>query len=189
MFNNEEKKFLLSLARQSIKSYLSEEEILCPETDNAKLKKQCGVFVTLKKDAVLRGCIGCMESKDPLFLSVVRKAVDAATRDFRFRPLELEELPYVIIEISVLSKLRQIEDIEEIQMGKHGVMVRMGNAGGVFLPQVAYETGWDRKTFLSQLCENKSGLKKDAWKDPECKKFIFTCDVFRENRRTEKGNE
>ncbi len=189
MLNIDEKRTLLGIARQSIKSYLSNREIIYHETNNENLKKRFGVFVTLRRESLLRGCIGCMESQDMLSLTVAQKAVDAATRDFRFSPVTLEELPYINIEISVLSQLKPVEDVKEIQMGKHGVMIRMGNAGGVFLPQVADETGWDRETFLSQLCESKSGLSKDAWKDRDCEKFIFTCNVFSEKKLLEKEDE
>ena len=84
------------------------------------------------------------------------------------------------IEISVLSELEQVEDAEGIVMGLHGVLVRKGSAGGVYLPQVATETGWSREEFMTSLCGSKAGLLPDAWKTGECEIHIFTAEVFGE---------
>jgi AmmeMemoRadiSam system protein A len=107
-------------------------------------------------------------------------AVAAATQDPRFSPLTKDELKDIEIEISVLSKPRRTTNPEEIQMGVHGVIVSRGFNRGVFLPQVANETGWSRDEFLSNLCTHKAGLPADAWKDPQTILEIFTAQVFNE---------
>ena len=108
-------------------------------------------------------------------------AVSAATQDPRFPPVSLGELKDIHIEISVLSIPRLVENADEIVMGTHGVIVRKGRRQGVFLPQVATETGWDRETFLENLCAGKAGLSKDAWKDKNTELHIFTAQLFEED--------
>ena len=108
-------------------------------------------------------------------------AVAAASQDPRFAQLTAAELKDIHIEISVLSKPHRVKDAAEIQLGKHGVIVSVGNHQGVFLPQVAVETGWSKEEFLSQLCSQKAGLPPDAWKDPNTALYVFTADVFAEN--------
>ena len=93
------------------------------------------------------------------------------------RPDEMEDID---VEISVLSPLREIKDTSEIELGRHGIYITRGFNSGVLLPQVATETGWDRDEFLSQLCQQKAGLPRDAWKDPKTRLDIFTADVFSE---------
>ena len=107
-------------------------------------------------------------------------AVEAAVNDPRFMPLTKEELNSIEIEISVLSPLQKIADPGEIQIGKHGVLIRKGYRSGVFLPQVATETGWSREEFLSNLCAHKAGLAPSAWKDSSTEIYIFTAEVFSE---------
>jgi uncharacterized protein (TIGR00296 family) len=91
-----------------------------------------------------------------------------------------EELSEIEIEISVLSLPKRITDIDEIELGKHGVIVRRGFNSGVFLPQVATETGWSKEEFLSNLCAHKAGLPHFAWQDASTEIYIFTADVFSE---------
>ena len=109
-------------------------------------------------------------------------AVAAASQDPRFTPLTAAELKDIDLEISVLSQPRRVKDASEIQLGKHGVIVSAGGHQGVFLPQVADETGWSKEEFLSQLCSQKAGLPPDAWKDPDTALYVFTADVFAENK-------
>jgi AmmeMemoRadiSam system protein A len=101
----------------------------------------------------------------------------AAFRDPRFAPLLEEELPYLDLEISVLTPLTEIKDPEEIQVGVHGIFIRRGYRSGVLLPQVATERNWDRFTFLEETCR-KAALPLDAWKDEETKIYVFSADVF-----------
>jgi AmmeMemoRadiSam system protein A len=128
----------------------------------------------------LRGCIGNIVTTAPLYLTVRNMAIAAASQDSRFLPVGPKELGDIDVEISVLSKPRRTMDVNEIQMGVHGVIIRRGMAQGVFLPQVGTETGWSREEFLSQLCAQKAGLPPNAWKDPRTEIRIFTADVFSE---------
>ena len=101
----------------------------------------------------------------------------AAFRDPRFRAVTEDELPYLDIEISVLTPLRQIESPEEVQVGLHGIMIRKGFLSGLLLPQVATERNWDRTTFLQETCR-KAGLSPDAWMDDDAEIYVFSADVF-----------
>jgi AmmeMemoRadiSam system protein A len=171
---------LLEIARNSIETYLKTGKRLELSESEPALLEHCGAFVTLRKNNQLRGCIGNIIGNQPLYLTVRDMAVEAAVNDHRFTPVTEEELPEIEIEISVLSPLKQIEDPDEIKMGQHGVLVRKGYRGGVFLPQVATETGWTKEEFLSNLCAHKAGLSPSAWKDPSTEVYIFTAEVFSE---------
>ena len=151
-----------------------------PELTNEK-KEVEGAFVTIHKQGHLRGCIGNIIGRQPLYLTVRDMAIAAAAKDPRFNPVAVSELDDIDIEVSVLSKPYRAENPEEIEMGVHGVIVKRRFNQGVFLPQVATETGWDRETFLSQLCSQKAGLAPDAWKDPKTELNIFTATVFSEH--------
>jgi AmmeMemoRadiSam system protein A len=105
-------------------------------------------------------------------------AVAACSEDDRFHPVSVDELDKLEYEISVLSRPEKIDDWRKIELGKHGVIVRQGRRGGVFLPQVATETGWTLENFLSQLCYQKAGLSPDCYKDPNTEIKIFTAQVF-----------
>jgi AmmeMemoRadiSam system protein B/AmmeMemoRadiSam system protein A len=180
MFDEAQRKKLLRLARDTIKYYLETGKRLEPEIDDEALKQDMGAFVTLHKSGALRGCIGHMAASGPLHLTVRDMAIAAATEDPRFPSTTLDELDDVDIEISALSPMRKIDDYNEIEVGKHGVMVRMGLRGGVYLPQVADETGWDREEFMNSLCMHKAGIPANAWKTGECDIYVFTAEVFGE---------
>jgi AmmeMemoRadiSam system protein A len=140
-----------------------------------------GAFVTIHYKNQLRGCIGNIIGRKPLYLTVRDMAVAAASQDPRFPPVSVGELDGTDIEISVLSRPRVVKDISEIELGKHGVIVTQGSwHTGVFLPQVATETGWSKQEFMSQLCSQKAHLPPDAWKDPKTKIEVFTANVFSE---------
>ena len=180
LLNNEQRKKLLEIARRSIETYLKTgKKLEVAETDPALLKDM-GAFVTLRKDGELRGCIGHMVGSQPLYLTVRDMAIEAATGDPRFSPLNLAELKDIEIEISALSPLEKVDSADKIQMGVHGVIVKRGFHSGVFLPQVATETGWSKEEFLSNLCSHKAGLPADAWKDPSTELYVFTAEVFSE---------
>ena len=145
------------------------------------LQKKSGAFVTLTKlNGELRGCIGQMVSEAPLYRTLIMMAKEAAFNDPRFSPLTKEELPNIKIEISVLSPLLPVKNASEIVIGKHGVLVKKGNASGVFLPQVAAETGWDLEEFMNNLCSGKAGLPADAWKKGGIDMYTFTVDSIKE---------
>jgi len=144
-----------------------------PHPDEARL----GAFVTLNENGRLRGCIGRMESRDPLSVTIGAMAVAAAFEDPRFRPLSAAELDRISVEITLLGPRRKIESPEAIELGRHGVWIQQGYASAVFLPQVAVEQGWDRPTLLRELCR-KAGLRADAWKDSDSVLMVFEGFVF-----------
>ena len=179
-----QKKRLIQIARDTIQTYLETGKILEISENDSRLLKKEGAFVTLHKKGALRGCIGQIIGQKPLYLTVRDMAISAATQDPRFKPVDKDEFKDIDVEISVLSVPQRIKDVNEIQMGVHGVIVSRGSNHGVFLPQVATETGWSREEFLSQLCSQKANLSADAWKDPSVVIEIFTADVFGENAHT-----
>jgi AmmeMemoRadiSam system protein A len=180
--NEEDKKELLTLARKSVESIVRRKKIHRPqEPASERLKENGAAFVTLHKEGRLRGCIGSMEPLEPLYSTVVRMAAAAATQDSRFPPVRPDELNDIHIEISVNTPLRPVSGPEEIVLGKHGVVVSKGRRRGVFLPQVATETGWTKEEFLSNLCSHKAGLAPDAYK-ADADLFVFTSVVFEEKR-------
>ena len=171
---------LLLLARDSIESVFSHKPLPQPNNLPAVLNEKRGVFVTLKENGQLRGCIGCIEGIAPLWQTVSEMAQAAAFSDPRFEPLTSDELGKIQIEVSVLTPSQPVHDIGEIQEKKHGVIVQQGSHKGVFLPQVWGETGWDKAEFLSNLCFHKAGISKDAWKTGEVQLFVFEAQVSRE---------
>lgn len=180
LLNERQEKELLKLVRDTITLYLNEEKTLEPESEDELFKTVMGVFVTLRRNNQLRGCIGNIVGTQPLYLGVRDMAIAASTQDPRFRPVSKDELKDIHIEVSVLSPLKKITNLEEIIIGKHGVLVKSGFQSGVYLPQVAIETGWEKEEFMNSLCSQKAGLKPDAWKKGECDIYIFTAEVFEE---------
>ena len=182
MLNSQQRRKLLGIARASINTYLQTgKKIEISETDQV-LQQEMGAFVTLNKNGQLRGCIGNLSASQPLYLTVKDMAVEAAVDDPRFGALTLSELKDIDIEISALSPLKKVDSADKIELGKHGVLVRKGYQSGVFLPQVATETGWSKEEFLNNLCSHKAGLSPDAWKDKNTELYIFNAEVFSESR-------
>ena len=180
MLSKAERKRLLEIARNSIETYLKTgNKLKVAETDPVLLKKM-GAFVTLHSHGNLRGCIGNMVGSEPIYLTVRDMAVEAAVGDPRFPAVKASELEDIEIEISALSPLERVDSADKIQLGIHGVIVKKGFRSGVFLPQVATETGWSKEEFLSQLCAQKAGLSPDAWKDKSTELYVFTAEVFSE---------
>lgn len=180
LLNDAQQKKLLKIARDTIITYLKTGHALEIKEDDPVLNKEMGAFVTLHKNGELRGCIGNIIGRGPLYLTVRNMAVESATGDPRFSRVKPEEMKDIDIEISVLSELNKIESADEIELGVHGVLIRKGFASGVFLPQVAAETGWSKEEFLSCLCSEKAGLLPDAWKTGEADMYVFTAEVFGE---------
>lgn len=180
MLNKNQRKKLLELARSSIETYLKTGKKIEISVTDPVLTKVMGAFVTLEKAGQLRGCIGSIIAREPLYLTIRDMAVEAAVDDPRFTPLGLPELAEVEIEISVLSPLERVSSADKIQLGTHGVLVKRGFNSGVFLPQVATQTGWSKEEFLSNLCAHKAGLSADAWKDKTTEIYVFTAEVFSE---------
>jgi AmmeMemoRadiSam system protein B/AmmeMemoRadiSam system protein A len=167
---------LLSLARKTVHEYVSHGTM--PETgiNNPKLNSDGAVFVTLHKNGSLRGCIGHVHPVMPLFRSVMENAVAASSRDPRFPPVTKEELSDISVEISVLSPLRKLKATDDIEIGRHGLLIRKGGRQGLLLPQVAVEYGWDREAFLKNL-SLKAGLPEDAWKSSDI--YSFTAEIIK----------
>ncbi|MBI5150326.1 MAG: AmmeMemoRadiSam system protein B [Candidatus Omnitrophica bacterium] len=180
-FTTPEKRHLLDIARKTMEEYVRTGKVLEFQETNPRLGNEEGAFVTIHKNGQLRGCIGNIIGRGPLYKTVRDMAVAAASKDPRFDPVQPQELGEVELEISVLSRPRVVQNIDEIVLGKHGVIVSQGPwHQGIFLPQVATETGWTKEEFLRQLCAQKAGLPADAWKDPQTKIEIFTAEVFSE---------
>ena len=176
----EEKRTLLHIARSAIVSVLEKKTLPQLKNQLEALNRRSGVFVTLRIGEDLRGCIGYIEPLFPLADATREVAVKAALEDPRFMPLTLSELNKITIEMSVLSPLSKLEDVEKIEIGTHGLVIDAGYRRGLLLPQVATEYRWDRKQFLKQTAL-KAGLPPDAWKQKEIKLFTFTVEKFDES--------
>jgi len=179
---DKEKSEALSIARGVIASELgidgeTDEAVRKPPKSEA-LKAHLGLFVTLHEAGNLRGCIGNFTSTAPLYDNIRDMAYAAAFSDPRFSPVRIDEFPSIHIEISVLSPLREIKNVEEIEVGRHGIFIQKGYSRGVLLPQVAVENGFDRKTFLEHTCM-KAGLSPECWKE-DVNIFIFEAEIFSE---------
>lgn len=173
----QEKKELLQLAKQAVELYVREGRVLSYHPENDRLWEEKGAFVTLKKRGQLRGCIGYIEPVLPLYLAVIRCAILAATEDPRFPSVEPKELNSLEYEISVLTNPQRITNPREVVVGRHGLIISLGGKKGVLLPQVPVEEGWDRDTFLEQVCL-KAGLPPNAWRSTEAELFVFEAIVF-----------
>ncbi len=180
MLNETQKKRLLQIARESITSYVKDGKRKNFKEDDPVLNRQSGAFVTLSENGELRGCIGNMIGECPLYETVSSMAVEAATGDPRFQSLSPKEIDKIDIEISVLSPLRKVQSYEEVKIPGDGVLIRKGFRSGVYLPQVATETGWNREEFLTSLCAHKAGLAPRAWEDPATEIYVFTAEIFGE---------
>jgi hypothetical protein len=178
MLNEKQREKLLEIARESISFYMKNKRLPDIEVEDKILKQEKGAFVTLTIDGQLRGCIGRIVADTPLYKTISSMAVESAFGDPRFRELSKNELERVKIEISVLSPLKKIDSLEEIEVGKHGLMIRKGFNSGLLLPQVATDYGWSRKEFLENVCY-KAGLDKDAYKE-NADIYIFSAEVFGE---------
>lgn len=182
-FSDTEEKVLFSIARNAIESKLFGSKKFT-ETDlslTENLKRPLGVFVTLKIDGILKGCIGRFTSPEPLFKVVQESAISSGFDDPRFACLTKEEYLNTDMEITVLGPLLKINNINEIILGKHGIYIKKGNNAGTMLPQVAIENKWTVEEFLGYTSREKTGIGWDGWKDAEI--FIYEGIVIREQSR------
>jgi AmmeMemoRadiSam system protein A len=170
---------LLRLAREALVESVRAGRLSEIEKPPGAPEEKCGAFVTLHKQGRLRGCVGYVESAKPLFQTVRECAQAAALRDTRFDPVEPEELSFLVLEISVLSPLEDILP-DQIEVGRHGLLVSRGYQRGLLLPQVAVEWNWDRELFLSETCR-KAGLPDDEWRRG-VRIQAFTARIFSESR-------
>lgn len=177
-----QKKRLIEIARNTLDTFVKTATKPDVKETDARLNDVQGAFVTLTKHGVLRGCIGNIIGDKALYLTVRDMAVAAASEDPRFPKVAAEELKDIELEVSVLSVPKKISNPQtEIQLGVHGVIVSRGMFNrGVFLPQVATETGWDLDRFMGELCLQKAGLPSNCWKDSQTTIEVFTADVFSE---------
>jgi len=173
---------LLEVARETIKEHcLQHKKVELNTVEFSRsLKTKCGAFVTLHKKGELRGCIGLIKSEMPLYKTIQSMALSAASTDYRFEPVRLDELADIDIEISVLSPFKKIDNITRIELGKHGIFIQKEHHSGLFLPQVATETGWNLDELLGHCARDKAGLDWDGWKTANI--YIFTAMVFGEKK-------
>jgi AmmeMemoRadiSam system protein A len=177
---NREKQLLLDVARRAVTRAAEFHEALANLPSDEILHRPGGAFITLRRrGGRLRGCIGQLPSTGPLVAVVAHCAKAAALEDPRFSPLSPQELSKIEIEISVLSPLESIA-ADQIEPGKHGLVVTRGSSRGVLLPQVAAERHWSAERFLEETCE-KAGMEREAWKDAATHIEAFTAEVFSES--------
>ena len=177
---------LLDVARCAVMSAVEGTAPTASLPSGIRCSELGGAFVTLQLRGQLRGCIGEINSKDPLAKVVARCARAAALEDPRFRPVRPDELTEIHIEISILSPPEESKT-EEIKPGKHGLIVSRGYRRGVLLPQVAIERGWGAERFLEEACA-KAGLGRNAWKTSGVAIETFTAEAFGEaDMQTDEG--
>lgn len=174
----EQEQACLRLARRAIEHHFEAGGRLRVTVEDPVLSEKRGAFVTIKVDGELRGCIGYPHPHKPLFETIVEMAVAAATQDFRFDPINPEEMDRLRIEISVLGLPEPVRDPADVEVGRHGIIVSRDLNRGLLLPQVPLEHGWDRETYLRHGCL-KAGLAPDEWLKG-AKIEVFTAQVFSE---------
>jgi len=177
-----EKEELLRIARQSIRRALGMADRPSDhpaKTFAGRLGEPGGAFVTLQLHGQLRGCIGYIQSSEPVAEVVREVAVKAALQDPRFPPVTRGEVDHLHIEISLLTPMAETRDPLEIEVGKHGLLLELGGRRGLLLPQVATEHGWGREEFLENTAW-KAGLPRDAWKDPRAHIYRFSAEIIEE---------
>ena len=179
VLSEKEQKTLLQIARRTLEGHVGGKGI--PRTDavSEKLMEKRGVFVTLQKNGMLRGCIGYIKPIQPLALAVAEMTVSASSRDPRFPAVTPAEIKDVHIEISALSPMKRVFDVGDIKVGQHGLYIVRGESSGLLLPQVATIYAWNGEEFLKQTC-TKAGLPSNAWKDKETQVYVFSAQVFSE---------
>jgi AmmeMemoRadiSam system protein A len=177
---DDDKKDLLGISRLTLDKYVisRNKPSLDPGDYSQSLNNEAGCFVTLRKEGKLRGCIGSFRPDKPLCSMVQSLTIASATEDTRFLPVQKGELDDIEIEISVLTPLRKIQDINEIELGKHGIYISENGRSGTFLPQVATETGWTVEEFLGHCSKDKAGLGWDGWRKAGL--YTYEAIVFKE---------
>ena len=179
-FSPDERRLLLGLAHEAILSTLERREIrLDPPTDH--LNQPRGAFTTLYLHGELRGCVGYVLPVSPVYRAVADTARAAAFEDTRFQPVTLPEARELEIELSILSPPQPIA-AEDVEIGRHGLLISMDGRRGLLLPQVPVEHHWDRVTFLEQTCR-KAGLPPDAWQKGASIEALHRRDFRRKERR------
>jgi len=180
MTSEADRQLLLQLARDAIACHVARLAAPVP-TPSPVFERRAGVFVSLHKGEMLRGCIGHIQPDQALAQVVPSSAVAAASSDPRFAPVTIDELAALEIEVSIMGDLEAIQGPDEIEIGRHGVLVEQGWHRGLLLPQVATDWSWNAETFLAQTC-HKAGLPLNAWKSGAAI-WRFEAEVFSERRR------
>ena len=184
-FSDSDGEQLVKMARKAVTEYLKNNKTIDDSEFNSKFDFSSGVFVTLNKQDSLRGCIGFPLPVKKLSEGLVDAAISAATRDTRFEPVNEDELENIVFEVTVLTKPEEIvvgdtsQYIQNIKVGRDGLIIENGFASGLLLPQVPTEYGWNEQEFLEYTCQ-KAGLPKDAWKDSSTKISKFQGVIFKE---------
>jgi AmmeMemoRadiSam system protein A len=183
VFERDDRRRLLAIARRALEARVRGEndpalEGGALETRRGALEIQCGAFVSIHRGHELRGCLGRLGDDWPIARVVAHLGRAVADADPRFEPVTIQDLETLSIEISALSPEREVHSVQEIEIGRHGLIVERGHRHGLLLPQVATERGWDVETFLAHTCL-KAGLPPDAWKH-DARILIFEAEVFGE---------
>jgi len=173
-----EKAVLKDVVKETLESVVNNGNIPAFKNFNGKLGAKWGAFVTLKKHDRLRGCIGYIVGEKPLIITVAEMTKAAALNDPRFPPVKQSELPDIEFEISVLTPIREIKDINEIVVGRDGIIITKNWNRGLLLPQVATENKWNLITFLEQTCV-KAGLPGNSWKDKDTTIEMFSAEIVK----------
>ncbi len=179
MLSDIQKRRLLQVAHRALQAAVADGQPPAVDTTDPDLAELRGAFVTLKKQGQLRGCIGYVEPRVPLIEAIADNAESAALHDPRFPPVSGAELPDIEIEISALTPLEPVKSVDDIEIGRHGLMIKCGINRGLLLPQVPVEWGWTRDEFLAHTCM-KAGLPADAWQRDDAELLWFEAEVFGE---------
>ena len=180
MTSEADRQRLLRIARQAIVAHVSGARAVVDVPASDSLERPSGAFVTIHHRGELRGCLGHLEANQSLLRVVRECAVAACSADPRFPPVSAVELVGLEIEVSLLGPFEPVASPNDIEVGRHGLLVEQNWQRGLLLPQVATEWGWDRETFLAQTC-HKAGLARDAWKQG-AKVWRFEAEVFGERQ-------
>lgn len=148
------------LAVIAIKEYIINKRVISPPADVAReMKERRGVFVSLKKNGKLRGCIGTyMPARDNVAEEIIQNAISAATRDPRFRPVEEEELDEIDYSVDILSEYEKVNGIEDLNPKRYGVIIRSGIRKGLLLPDL---DGIDTADAQIRIAKEKAGILPD----------------------------
>jgi len=173
----EERAAALALVRQSVEALVREGRRLEPPEGHPLSSRRSSAFVTLSAGGRLRGCIGLLEPVGSLDRTLIHCALAAASEDRRFQPVSAAELPDLRYEVSILSPLLPAPSLGAIEIGRDGVLIQARGRQGLLLPQVPVAQGWDRETYLENLCR-KAGLPREALEWPDSRIWVFTAEVF-----------
>ena len=185
MTPHDDRQRLLTMARDAIAAHVAGAAAPPSVELIGALADRAGAFVTIHSHGELRGCIGHVDADEPVGRLIPRMAIAACSSDPRFPAVGERELTQIDLEISLLGPLEPIASPEEIEIGRHGLVVELGWNRGLLLPQVATEWQWDRETFLAHTC-HKAGLPRNAWSNG-AKVFRFEAEVFGERDQQKPG--